>query len=136
MSEELSSLKFEIECFLKEGYKTRLPRGYLVYDPAISELDSIVRKLKEAHESSSSDTLVLCEPVVALGTIFLGGKAVAHRVEIALGKGSVIASPPPLIDNYIVLEMDAWGDALKVMPNSLTESLQSELEKCQVGEKR
>lgn len=92
----------------------------MAYDAAISDLNYLSSRLNEKLSEREFDFLVLCETIVALGTIFLKGKPVVSRIEIAIGKGSIVTHPPPILDSYILLEADAWGNAVKVDLSTLS----------------
>ncbi|MFP3268091.1 MAG: hypothetical protein RXO29_00625 [Desulfurococcales archaeon] len=76
----------------------------------------LVKLLEKPFDSGSNKVIVTCEPVVVLGTIYKNGIKVISRIEVVLSTGSIVAIPPPLDENYILLEVDAWGEAREIWP--------------------
>jgi len=111
------------EAYQREGYETRIPKGFFVYEVAISDVKEAVRKAKQLLQQEGAEILVLCEPVASIASVYLKGKKVASHLEIVLGKGSIAAPPPPLTEDFLVLEKDAWGEAIRADLSALSEDL-------------
>ncbi len=85
----------------------RIPKGSVAYDQALGSLEEVLSCIMDLHISF----YVFREPVVVLGTVMKGGRALLERKYLVLGAGSIVVDKDYCSLPHIILEQDGWGEA-------------------------